>query len=765
MENRLWQPDSKGYRFRKTHMAVALVLTQICAAQTAADDWPQWRGPKRDGVWRETGILESMPADGLKVRWRARIGAGYSGPVVANGRVFVSDRQLRPDVERVLCFEESTGKPLWVHSYACDYENMDYGSGPRASPTVVGGKVYTLGARGHVYCLDETSGTVVWKKDLIKDYGARVPRWGASAAPLVEGSVVIVCAGAPPEASVIAFAKDTGKEVWKALADRPAYSAPIVVHAAGQRQVIVRTADAINALDPATGKLFWRIDWKLPENYEYAVVATPIADGSRLFCITGYGRGAKMLQLDAEKPGAKVLWQTRSDPHALMSTPIFAGPDHLYVVSSYGELGCFAADSGKEIWHTQEPTGNSPLCHAHMTPNGKQVFLFNHKGHLILARLTPARYQEIGRSWLLEPTAGTRAQGPIVWSHPAYANRSVYARNDREFVCATLAANEYQSPPASPAPPQASPIRTFATYAGRNAALALAFSPDGKTLATGTWTGDLKLVDPNTGNDRAALPKHKYWVAALAFSPDGKLLASAGGNEFMKQVELHLWNVASRTEARSLAGHANKVLSAAFSPDGRLLATGSADQTVRLWEVSTGTERAVLKGHGDAVWSIAFTPDGNTVASASWDRTVRLWDIPAGTERGVLKGHDEEVLSVAISPDGRTLATGSADWTVRLWDLATLKEKAVLKGHRGGIYALAFAPDGKTLASGSGDETVRLWSLEPPAEKVILRGHRSAISALAFAPNGVTLATAGADDPIRLWGMASLLSARPVSAK
>src|SRR5262245_16589096 len=139
--------------------ACCAALFTLCAVGTAlADDWPQWHGPNRDGVWKETGILESFPPDGLAYRWRARIGPGYSAPVVAAGRVYVTDRQRRPDVERVLCLDETTGKLLWAHSYPCDYEELQYDSGPRASPTVHQGKVYSLGARGHLFCLDAAKG-------------------------------------------------------------------------------------------------------------------------------------------------------------------------------------------------------------------------------------------------------------------------------------------------------------------------------------------------------------------------------------------------------------------------------------------------------------------------------------------------------------------------------------------------------------------------------------------------------------------------------
>ncbi len=575
----------------------ALALWGLWSAAAPAlcrgDDWPQWRGANRDGVWRETHILDSIPASGLKLRWRARIGTGYSGPVVAQGRVFVTDRQVRaggepPEVERVACFEEATGKPLWVHAYPCDYHNMEYGNGPRASPTVHEGKVYTLGTKGHLFCLDAAKGEVLWKKDLVKEHKARVPRYGASAAPLVEGDLVIVCVGGEPEASVMAFDRHTGREVWKALRDRPAYSAPIVISAGGCRQAIVWTADAVNSLDPATGKVHWSVPYKATFD-EAQVVASPVLHNDLLLCLDAWNRGSLMLKLDAGKPAATVLWKTRSRPTTMFSTPLFLDDRHFCGIDTDGSLYCADATSGAEVWRTSEPTGGK-LGNAHLTPNGDRVFLFNQQGHLVLARLTPKGYEERGRCLLVEPTAGYRAQGPVAWAHPAYANQCVLARNDRELVSVSLAAASVVGAPATPPAPKA---RLLTEFAGRNAALTLSFSPDGKALALGTWQGAVKVLDLSTGKELPAPARHKDWVCSVAFSPDGKLLVSAGGSEFAParngnktSGEVKLWDVAAAAERGPLTGHADKVMSAAFSPDGAMLATGSADRTIRLWDVA-----------------------------------------------------------------------------------------------------------------------------------------------------------------------------------
>jgi WD40 repeat protein len=733
-----------------TWIALAVLLTQTLVAR--ADDWPQWRGPNRDGVWREAGIIESIPASGLSVRWRAKIAQGYSGPVVAQGRVFITDHQFDPEVERVVCFDEATGKLLWVHPYPCNYRDMEYGNGPRASPTVHDGKVYTLGTQGHLVCLGVAKGELVWKKDLTHDFHGQIPHYGASVAPLVVGDLLIVCAGGQPDASVVALDRTTGELRWSALRDRPAYSAPIVINTGGAQQLILWTADSISGMEPTTGKVFWQVPWKA--TFDPAqMVASPVLHRDKLLFMGAWSRGSKMLKLDSAKPGVSVLWETTSKPTTTISTPLFQDDDYFYAVLGNGSLACLEAASGKEVWTTREPTSGS-FGNLHMTPNGDRVFLFNHVGHLILARLTAKGYQELGRCLLVEPTAGFRAQGPITWAHPAYANKHVFARNDRELVCASLAAGES----VEPAKPSESPGTRLLAGFEKEAALGLAFSPDSKILAAATWGGAVRMIDLSTGNDLPAPTRLNDWACSVAFSPDGKLLVFAGGSEFKPERnagkttgQVKLWDVAAKNELGEFIGHQSKVFSVIFSPDGRTLATGSADQTVRVWDVATRKQRTVLAGHGDAVWSVAFSPDGKTVASASADRSAKLWDVAAGGEHATLRGHEDEVRAVAFSPDGKTLATGSADWTVRLWNLTTLKERTVLGAHRGGVHCLAFSSDGITLATGSADETVKLWDVTTWKERATLRGHRSGISAVAFSADAQILAGAGIDDAVRLW--------------
>jgi outer membrane protein assembly factor BamB len=440
----------------------ALPALGLAAALARGDDWPQWLGPQRDGVWRETGLLDKFPKDGPRVRWRVPIGAGYAGPAVAGGKVYVADRLLAkgarpqanpfdnkkvvPGTERVLCLNEADGKVLWKHEYDCPYQ-VSYGSGPRTTPLVHGGQVYTLGAMGDLFCFDAASGKVRWSKNFVKDYKAPVPMWGWAAHPLLDGDRLICLVGGEGS-TVVAFHKDTGKELWKSLsASEPGYCPPMVYELGGKRQLIVWDPDAVNSLDPQTGKVNWSHDFPVKAGM---TIPTPRQDGDRLF-LTAFYDGSLMLRLSADGSGAKVVWQSKThseDPrltdalHSVMPAPVIKD-GFIYGVCSYGQLRCLKADTGERVWETLAATGGKldRWANAFLVPQGDRTFLFNEKGDLIIARLTPRGYDEVSRTHLLDPD--NRLPGrPVVWSHPAFANRSVYARNDHEIVCASLAAEK-----------------------------------------------------------------------------------------------------------------------------------------------------------------------------------------------------------------------------------------------------------------------------------------------------------------------------------
>ncbi len=464
--NRLTGNHSR--RLRPLALVLGAVLVGIgTSAPLRADDWPQWLGPQRDGVWREKGILTTFPTQGPKVRWRTPIGGGYAGPAVAGHRVYVTDRILPPDTrnpanpfaksavpgqERVLCLDDADGQVVWKHEYPCTYE-ISYPAGPRATPLVHGGKVYTLGAMGDLLCLDAGTGKVLWSKNFPKDYQAPVPLWGFAASPLLDGDRLICLVGGEGSL-VVAFHKDTGKELWRSLSVKEqGYCPPMIYTIGGKRQLIIWHPEAVCGLDPETGKLYWSQPFAVKANL---TVPTPRQAGDLLF-VTSFYNGALMLKFTADKAAPVVLWKGKNQSenprltdtlHSIIPTP-FLRDGYIYGVCSYGELRCLKADTGERVWESMKATTGGPKerwANAFLVPHEDRVFLMNEKGDLIIARLTPQGYEEISRAHIIEPTnrmvAGQREnRAAVLWSHPAFAHQSVYVRNDREIVCASLAAD------------------------------------------------------------------------------------------------------------------------------------------------------------------------------------------------------------------------------------------------------------------------------------------------------------------------------------
>jgi outer membrane protein assembly factor BamB len=444
------------HKIMNRYLLLLLLLTPMAAADAA--DWPQWRGPLRDGVWRETGITQTLP-ERLTYRWRTPLGGGFAGPAVADRRVYVADRivaegesvpESRWNVtdpvkgrERILCLDEATGQVLWRHEYPCRYE-ISYPAGPRATPTVHDEMVYAVGAMGDLRCLDAASGKLRWSKNFPRDFGTQINPWGIASAPLIDGDNLVVLAGGAGQACVIALDKRSGNEVWRNLESvDPGYSSPIMIEVGGVRQLIVWNPLGLYSLNPESGEVYW--EQPFPTKMGHAV-ATPVfhATSRRLF-VSSFFDGPLMMQLAAEAPTAQLLWRGESDSelsrntdklHALMCTPAIVN-DHLFGVCSYGQLRCLDAASGQRIWDTFAATGEGRWWTAFLVRHADRFFICNEQGELIIARLTPEGYEEISRAPLIEPTAKA-GRRTVVWSHPAFANRCIYARSDREIVSVDL---------------------------------------------------------------------------------------------------------------------------------------------------------------------------------------------------------------------------------------------------------------------------------------------------------------------------------------
>ncbi|MFO0844670.1 MAG: PQQ-binding-like beta-propeller repeat protein [Gemmataceae bacterium] len=444
--------------------AWTLGLLLLAPWTALAADWPQWLGPKRDGVWREAGLVDKFPPGGPKTLWRAPLGQGYSGPAVVGDRVYVMDR-IRPKgpdgkparptrdgvpgQERVLCLDAKTGKEVWKHEYNCPYR-MSYGSGPRVTPLVRDGKVWTLGGMGDLYCLNEKDGKPIWHKNLMKEYGlADAPVWGYAAHPLIDGELLYTLVGGPGSA-VVALNKDTGKEVWKALdTDEVGYSPPMVVEAGGKKQLLIWLSESVNGLDPLTGKVYWTQEYPVgrPPMRPAVNIMTLVPHGRRVFLSTFY-HGPMMLELDANKPGARVVWRGKSNnvekpdgAHVMMAAPVFKD-GCVFANCAMGELRCLDAETGKQKWQTYDLTGGekADCASAFFIPQGDRVVVCNDQGELILARLSAKGHEVISKAKVIEPVEEARGR-KVVWSHPAFANKCVYLRNDKEMVCVSLAAS------------------------------------------------------------------------------------------------------------------------------------------------------------------------------------------------------------------------------------------------------------------------------------------------------------------------------------
>jgi outer membrane protein assembly factor BamB len=440
----------------------ALFLSLVLAHAAAADDWPQWLGPHRDSVWPETGIVDHLPPEGPKVLWRIPVAAGYAGPAVVGNRVFVTDYLTKDDVkktnkggptdfkraalagaERILCFSADKGELLWKHEYDCPYK-ISYPGGPRCAPTVHAGKVYTLGAMGNLLCLDAESGSVVWSKDFPKDFGAKVPLFGFCGHPLIDGKKLFCIVGGEGT-TAMAFDKDTGKELWRSLSsDETGYSSPMLIEAGGVRQLLIWHGQGLNGLDPETGKPYWSFPLA---PWMGVAIMTPRKDGDYLFVGAVFGT-AVGLKLAADKPAVSEAWRgprnmKESGLFPMNMTP-FAEGGVLYGVDHPGQFRAVKIATGERLWESWLPvTGKvkSPPMHnatVFLVKNGGRFFLFNDQGELIVARLSLKGYEEISRCKLLDPT-GTAFGRAVVWSHPAFANRCIYARNDKELVCLSLA--------------------------------------------------------------------------------------------------------------------------------------------------------------------------------------------------------------------------------------------------------------------------------------------------------------------------------------
>ncbi|NCA11319.1 pyrrolo-quinoline quinone [bacterium] len=346
------------------------------------------------------------------------------------------ERKSSTGTERVLCLDETTGRILWKHEYPVTY-TIAYPAGPRCTPTVDGDRVYTLGAEGNLVCFAAATGRILWSRDLKKDYATKAALWGWASHPLVDGERLICIAGTDA-AHAIALDKLTGDEIWRAgKAPEQGYVPPSLIEAAGVRQLVLVKPDGVYAVEPETGKLLWETPYAADNG---SIIMTPVRAGDYLY-IGGYQNKNLLLKLKGDVPGVEVVWRNKPKQgiSAVNVQPIVAD-GLVYGFHESGELRAMRLPDGDFAWRGGGPLGGRPQGSgtAFITRHGDRFFLFAETGDLVIAKLTPAGYEELSRAHLLEPTNVAFGR-PVVWCPPAYANRSIIVRNDAELIRVSLA--------------------------------------------------------------------------------------------------------------------------------------------------------------------------------------------------------------------------------------------------------------------------------------------------------------------------------------
>lgn len=427
-----------------------LLLLFLNGSLLQAEDWPQWRGPARDSTWREQGIVQQLP-DQPEILWQTKIAGGYAGPAVANGRVFVTDyvtsdnvkvanfdRQEFSGVERVLCLDEQTGKELWKHEYPVKY-SISYPAGPRCTPLVHEGHVFTLGAEGDLIAFEASSGQIKWSVNLPQRYQTKTPLWGYAAHPLIDGNKLITLAGGPGSHAV-ALDWKTGQELWRTLTVKEqGYAPPLIINAAGIRQLILAQPEGISSVNPETGEPYWTEPYEASNG---SIIMTPVQRDNLLF-VGGFNNKNILIELNQDQPAAKTIFRDR--PRAAIS-PVNVQPlvdgDLIYGFDQNGFLYAIDFATGERLWQSAAPLNSErPLGSgtAFLTRHQDRYFLFTELGELKIAQISREGYTELDSMPLLKPTNVAFGRD-VLWSAPAFANKCVFVRNDEACIRVNLAA-------------------------------------------------------------------------------------------------------------------------------------------------------------------------------------------------------------------------------------------------------------------------------------------------------------------------------------
>jgi outer membrane protein assembly factor BamB len=405
-----------------------ILLLSLASSHLCPGQWPQWRGPSADGTWQCPGL--ALKIENPQRIWKKEISGGYSGITVSGGRAYTMDRPDKKNIERILCLDAKTGKPLWEYSYAASYKGLSYDSGPRASVTIRDQKAYALGSVGHIHCLDAGTGKVIWSKDSVKQLGARRPTWGFAASPVIWKNTVIYQVGTQ-DGGYVAFDKNSGKELWRGSDDPAGYATPVFTRHRGRDLMLAWTPEHIRGMSPDTGKVLWSVPYKI----KYGVsIAMPIFhDETVLVC--GYWHGSRAIKLGKSPTDATLLWQDEENIRGLMAQPLYRD-GLVYLLDRSNGLCCFELTTGKRLWndannHAITPADKNPQSTMVWARDGKRndrALVLNANGELLSITIGREGFRIHSRAQVIGKT----------WAHPAYARGHIFARSDREIVCLKL---------------------------------------------------------------------------------------------------------------------------------------------------------------------------------------------------------------------------------------------------------------------------------------------------------------------------------------
>lgn len=402
---------SLGFTF-----VAGFVLVAVPRAFGAEGDWAQWRGPRQDGISLETGLLAAWPEEGPSEVWRVPLGAGYSAVSVVGGRAYTM--YGTETEEFVVCVDVADGSVLWKAHSAESFEN-EYGAGPRATPTVDDGHVYTHGATGSLLCLDAETGDKIWGFNTLEKFGAKTLEFGMSASPVVNGDMLVVVVGAPDGKSLVSLNKATGDVVWTSLSDLGGYSTPIHIDVDGTKQIVVLTGKSVVGVAADDGRELWRHPWETTLD---ANVATPIYRDGLLFISSGYGTGCALFKLSVTDGAATAeeLWASKSMKNYFSTSILHEG--HIYGFNNT-MLTCMDFETGDVTWRQRGFNKGSVLM-----ADGKLIIL-GERGTLALAETSAEEYMEISSVPIFEGKS---------WTVPTVAGGKMFLRNEEELVCLNL---------------------------------------------------------------------------------------------------------------------------------------------------------------------------------------------------------------------------------------------------------------------------------------------------------------------------------------